>query len=560
MPVCGGRKVAAALAVAFLCCIWPEVARAQAPRCTLAGTVFNSATNAGIPHALVTYFGGGSGFRFTDSGGNFNVENVSCGGFSLAVSKPGYISGQEENSPGALLANPALRNLMEVTEEQAGSRPRPANVTLSVTPDSPAVRIPLIPLASISGAVLDANGEPLAGVVVQGIAAKASLQGADYVPTKTAHTDDRGRYELLDLPPADYVVRLAGESSITQYFQGNAPAPNNDHRGMQPVYYPNVDSPAAAQVFDLAPGANASADFRQPTEAAFDINGRLSGFVPQAWTQLQLYRDGDRVPLGRAFVNLATGQFRLTDIPRGTYTLRVTQYQADPPQWFAAEVPLTMTASAMENLVVPISGAASIPVSVSYEAGAKEEGQIMLSLHPQHDPGNLRTLLVGARAVAPQQAAADGHANELKDVVPDRYKLTADSLGGSAGYVASAMLGGVDVLHGEFAITGAAGELHVTVRGDGATLKGQVTFEGQPAMGAQVFLIPARGAAGVKFGFSDQEGNYTIPNVPPGDYRVHAWTSGPSAKEVLSATGDMLSLQPNDRQTLSLEATAPEGR
>jgi hypothetical protein len=557
MPACGGRRIAAAFAATLLYGILPQVACAQDRTCTLAGTVFNSATNAGIPHALVTYFGGGSGFRFTDSGGNFNVENVSCGGFSLNVSKPGYISGQEDNSGGALLANPAVRDLIQMADEQAGNPPKPAMVNLDVTPDSPAARIPLIPLASISGSVLDENGEPLGGVVVQGIAVKTSLQGTDYAPAKTTHTDDQGRYELLDLPPADYLVRLAGESSSTQYFQGNTPAPNNDHRGMQPVYYPNADSPAAAQVFDLAPGANSSADFRQATQAAFDINGRIAGFVPQAWTQLQLYRDGDRVPLGRAFVNILTGQFRLTDIPHGGYTLRLTQYQADPPQWLAAEVPLTMTAAPIENLVVPMSGAVDIPVTVSYEEGAKNDGQITLWLHPQHSPENLRQLIIGNRSGLAQQSAPDARSNDIKDVIPDKYKLSVDAPGEN-GYVASAKLGGVDVLRGEFAITGAAGELHLTVRGDGATLKGKVTFEGQPAMGAQVFLIPASGGEGVKLGFSDQDGNYTIPNVPPGDYRVHAWTSPPSAKEVLGVTGDTLSLQPNDQQILSLEATAPE--
>lgn len=558
MPVRGAVTVASGLAAAFLFWILAEPARAQSRTCTLAGTVFNSATNAGIPHALVTYFGSGNGFRFTDSGGNFSVENVPCGGFSLAVSKPGYISGRDETSPGVLLANPAVRDLIEMAEQQTGSPPRPANVRLDVKPDSPAARIPLVPLASISGTVLDENGEPLTGVVVQGITVKTSLQGADYVPAKTSHTDDQGHYELLDLPPADYIVRLAGESSSTQYFQGSALNSNNDHRGMEPVYYPNAGSPTAAQVFELAPGANSSADFRQRTEAAFDINGRLSGFMPQAWTQLQLYRDGDRVPLGRAFVNILTGQFRLTDIPRGAYTLRVTQYQGDPPQWLAAEVPLTMTAAPMQNLTVPMSAAVSIPVSVSYEAGAKEDGQIMLWLYPQHSPENLRQLTIGNRpGVVQQDTAALAPGNELKDVVPDRYKLTVDRPGGN-GYVASAKLGGMDVMHSEFAIAGAAGELHLTVRGDGATLKGQVTFDGKPAMFAQVFLIPASGSEGVKIGFSDQEGNYTIPNVPPGDYRVHAWTSPPSAKEVLSATGDTLSLQPNDQQTLSLEATAPE--
>jgi hypothetical protein len=261
-----------------------ELSFAQAPpqqqQCTLAGTVVNTATNAGIPHALVSYGGVAQGFRFTDVGGNIQVANVPCGQYFLTVTKPGFQSGQEEPTETLLLSNPILRAAMQDQSEQANIAPKPANLPVSLTPGSQAARIPLVPLASISGTVLDENGEPIYGEAVQVIAVKASLSGTDYVPTRSGHTDDRGHYELLGLPPGDYVVRLAGESSSTRYFQGNTPNTNNDHRGMQPVYYSNTDSLSSALVVHLVPGAQTNADFRQHTEAAFDINGRLSGFIP----------------------------------------------------------------------------------------------------------------------------------------------------------------------------------------------------------------------------------------------------------------------------------------
>jgi hypothetical protein len=530
---------------------------AQTPpqTCTLAGTVVNSATSAGIPHALVTYAGPTQGFRFTDTGGNIQVASVPCGQYFLEVSKPGFGSGQEDPAEAFLLSNPILREAMEDQSEQSGAPPKPANLPVNLAPDSSAARIPLVPLASIVGTVLDENGEPIYGVVVQGIAVKSSLSGTDYVPARTAHTDDRGHYELLGLTPGDYVVRLAGESSSTQFFQGSNLNPNNDHRGMQPVYYSNVDSLSAAQVLHLAPAAQANADFRQATEPAFDINGRLSGFIPQTWTQLQLFRDGDRIPLGRAFVNLTTGQFRVTDVARGTYTLRVQQYQPDPPLWYAAEEPITITAEPIRNLVVQLSGAVDIPVSVSYEAGAHDDGSINLLLMPQHSRENVRQLSIGKFA-NPQTDAQSSGPKALTNVMPDKYKL---QVGADAGYVASAKLGDVDVLHGEFAIGSAGGELHITVRGDSATVEGQVTFQGQPAPGAQIFLISASGdGSGLKTGFGDPKGHYEIRGVPPGDYRIQAWTGAPATKEILSGSGETLTLQPSEQRTMSLEAAQPE--
>jgi len=531
---------------------------AQPPQqhCSLAATVVNSATNAGIAHVLVAYNGAASGFRFTDAGGNIQVANVPCGQYFLQVSKPGFVSGQPDPSDSLLLSNPAFRAVTENQPEQAQQAPRPAGFPVNITPDSPAARISLVPVASIAGTVLDENGEPISGVVAQAIAVKATLSGTDYVPTRTAHTDDRGRYELLQLSPDDYVVRLAGESSSTQAFQGAVLNPNNDHRGMQPVYYSNVNSLASALVLHLGPAAQTNADFRQTMEAAFDINGRLSGFIPQAWTQLQLFRDGDRIPLGRAFVNLTSGQFRFTDVPRGAYTLRAQQYQADPPLWFAAEQPVTVTSEPVRNLVVQLSGAGDIPVSVSYEAGAPREGSMQLVMLPQHAPANLRQLtIVGS----PNADTEQPQPQVLTNVIPDRYKLTVQVLGGT-GYVASARLGDIDVLHGEFAINGSAsGELHLTVRGDSATVQGQVTFQGRPAQATQVYLIPAStDEAGPKFGFSDSEGHYEIQGVAPGDYRIKAWIGLPSIKDILSGPGETLTLQPSEQRTVAVEAVASE--
>jgi hypothetical protein len=112
-------------------------------------------------------------------------------------------------------------------------------------------------------------------------------------------------------------------------------------------------------------------------------------------------------------------------------------------------------------------------------------------------------------------------------------------------------------MHGEFLIGGEPGELHVTVRGDSATVEGQVTFQGKPAVGAQIYLIPTSGdSAGVKFGYGNFEGHYQITGVPPGDYRIRAWNGFPSPKEVLSGTGQTITLQPREKQTVAIEAAA----
>jgi hypothetical protein len=531
----------------------------------LAGTVFNSASNAGVAHALVSFSGLAAGFRFTDAAGNFRVEEVPCGSLSISVSKPGFVSARE--------LSPQLHQIFNRTEpgaedteaaETSARRLVPDVEAVQVTPQSLPVKIQLVPVSSIGGFVHDENNEPLAGVEVQDIAVRASLDGPEYVPTQTARTDDRGHYSFFDLTPGDYIVRLVGEAPRTSYFMGTL-NPNNDHRGLRPTYYPNGDTVSSASVLHLKPGEQATADFRQATEPAFDINGHISGFVAQSWTRIQMYREGDRLPLGRAYVNLSSGSFRVVDAPNGNYILRVVQYQADLHQSVAAEMPVTVKSEPIDNLVVQLSRGVDIPVSVSYEAGA-QTGLVSLTLQPQHSPADARYLTIGAphkrrlpdsepSEVNPQSDPAPQEATAFTNVVPDIYRLNVQEMGGGGEYVASATLGNMDVLHGEFSIS-APGEIHVTLRGDSSSVEGKATSHGQPAAGALIYLIPVTGGrGGHRLGMADENGHYEVVGAPPGDYHIQAWIGFPMAKDILSASGETLTLQPSEHRTVTLEAS-----
>ena len=121
-------------------------------------------------------YGTESGYRFTDSSGNVRVEDVFCGGYSLSIAKPGFVSGVERADWRNALLSPAKRDEFEAEfTQQEELRVIPVQEQVNLTAASSAVRVALLPVSSIDGVVLDENGEPIAGVSVQGIAAKASL-------------------------------------------------------------------------------------------------------------------------------------------------------------------------------------------------------------------------------------------------------------------------------------------------------------------------------------------------------------------------------------------------
>src|SRR5262249_35003990 len=160
-------------------------------------------------------------------------------------------------------------------------------------------------------------------------------------------------------------------------------------------------------------------------------------------------------------------------------------------------------------------------------AGAQPGAMLQVMLQAQHTRRNMRGLTLGQNRshVRPradpsesvrQSEEASVQPSTLADVIPDKYRMRVMAIGGKD-YVASAKLGDMDVLHGEFAITGStAGELRIVLRGDSSTLSGQVSFHGQPAPGAMIYLIPANGdPLGIKTGFAAMEGEYKVVGIPP---------------------------------------------
>ncbi|HEY1494761.1 MAG TPA: carboxypeptidase-like regulatory domain-containing protein, partial [Candidatus Solibacter sp.] len=126
-------------------------------------------------HVSLRRFVNGAWDRYgaqTNADGKFSIVGIPAGNYQVALDRVGYVV-------------PA-----EVTRGQLTLRPEEKKSNY---------KLKLIPVGSISGRVLDADGAPLEGLSVE-----AEFAGK---PDRSAMTDDRGQYRIGGLHPGKYRVR-----------------------------------------------------------------------------------------------------------------------------------------------------------------------------------------------------------------------------------------------------------------------------------------------------------------------------------------------------------------
>ena len=182
---------------------------AQSPTIVIRGRVASAETGDPLPHARVVIYNDATPLPaiFTDAQGQFASTPQAPGRYRLAVTKSGY----------------ALTTLPRIDPASPGGAD---------------VRMPRS--ASISGRVVDANGEPAIGVAV--FIGNPRAAGSP-TPVRTVGTDDLGEYRAGGLAAGTYVVGF-NQLSVD---------PTGSVTGTL-VFFPGTATASDAQVMALAPG------------------------------------------------------------------------------------------------------------------------------------------------------------------------------------------------------------------------------------------------------------------------------------------------------------------
>ncbi len=448
----------------------------------------------------------------SDAQGKFLFDAVEPGVYWLYASRTGYL----EQSYGA--REPLLKG---------------APVKLAAGQHRDGLVIKMTPQAFVYGKVADEDGDILPNAQVQVYKSAWAAGHMRFSVAGSAISQDDGSFVIGNLAPGRYYLS-AGQPHGDD--DGSPDSPGRQTYAT--TYYPGVADSAAASPVEVAAGAEVRGlEIRLRLARAFHIRGRarntLTG-APAAQAYLKLMPlDAPQEP-GHLEVGAVTGidgGFDFPDVAPGSYVIasgsgvfvatlaaQSAQGQAPPEVRNTAaligRVVVQVGEQDVDNLVVPLGEGALVTgtVRMAGEESGKFSPWPALVLEPADGQSE--------EPVA-AQVKPDG-SFRIPGIVPDQYSVKVTGLPDDV-YVKSVRFEGRDI-NGEdlnFA-SGAGGQLEIVLSSGAAGISGVVRdAEGAAAAGATVQVC--QGDDTVKYVSANENGEYKVGGLPPGDYHVLAW-------------------------------------
>ena len=580
----------------------PQSPPAKPPAGTglIAGKVVESGSNQVVPETIVTLSGPSDLERrvMVDAQGRFVFAGLAAGRYQVQAEQFGYMRGEY----GRLRpAGGALR--IDLAD---GQRFTDADILMWR-------------LVSITGRVVDENGEPVVGVAVRPLGRSVNkgqvVLTSSFAGYRSLTTDDRGVYRATMLPPGDYAIAVPARVStfpvevmrniigsgvslgITQTAPlgdsknlnigdhvltsvGSVPIPPARDGGPLAVYqttfYPGATSVDGATVLSLGPGENRTGvDIRLVAAPTMRVSGRILGpDGPLALTAFRLWRaDGAKTSDEYDFevatgISDAEGRFTLLGVPRGTYVLRVRTTRPRPGNTggpaipvFSADQPVTVGETDVTDVEVMARRVAAIA------------GRVEIRGNTPVRPSDLTLIVESFSAALPVglNPTIDKDGRFRVEVPPARYLVWA--IGPDDVRCVSTSQG--KIVSDDLLNVGAEDidDIVIVCGGPFTRLSGIVRDEnGQPDPRARVLAFPAerkywsgefftpRRKASVRV---TTAATYAISELPPGDYFLVAipevstieWETA-AARDVLIRSATPITLGPGAVRAVDLRTAA----
>ena len=428
----------------------------------------------------------------SDADGNFTFEGIAAGRYQLWVERPGYLR-----------------------QTYGAKRPGGAGSTLTVMPGQQVkdLVIELTPQGAIAGKVVDEDGDPVARSNVMAVSYTYANGKWQLVPRERTTTDDGGEYKVTALAPGRYYV-VAGASG------GSAAPPKPDKPEAEYVrtWYPSVTDAGSATPVDVGAGQTiAGTEIRLRRSQVVRIKGRVLPGTPDSnphrLSVELLPREG--FAFGGFHGQVANdGSFTVAHVPPGSYSIIATN--VDGPIQVCARQPIDIGTHDIEDLVLTVQPLIELRGTVKMEGEPEQATSARVLLSPSDG-----LAITGA----PDATAKDDGTFVFAGIVPGRYRVNAFATGPGR-YVKAIRYGNQDVLATGIDLSqGAGGALQVLFSSKGAEVSGTVQADGQPVPAGTVTLIPDPPSDQFRYRQTpvDQNGQFSLRDVAPGDYRVYAW-------------------------------------
>jgi hypothetical protein len=507
---------------------------------------------SGLPieraHVSLRRFGNGGWDRYgaqTNAEGKFTIQGIPPGGYQVAMDRVGYVV------PAEVGRNQFMLHAAEAKEN---------------------LKLKLIPVGSISGRVLDADGAPLEGLSVEAEAAGRS--------ERSAITDDRGQYRIGGLRPGKYRVRAKTQQiPIPPEIRTDGTTEVN----YSASYHPGVVDQKSAAALTVGPASDViGIDIRMVRTPILRLAGKVSG-APEGIKQIsvQLQQNGS-YGAGGAQVK-PDGRFEMWRVGPGKYTIVASANNAGD---FVRSVPveIDVAESDIENIELRMLPPEDVKGQLDFD------DEMAKPRAPQQRPGQQQTPQTAPNAPSAQRpqgqqpmrrimlrdtnnmgqmkmsdVAEDGSFT-LEKVAAGKYQVI---LNGYPAFVKSVRVGQtaedgplLDLRHGA---NGAA--LTVTVSSAFGTVAGVVKDEKGPYAGARVVIRDTANRNITQSAMSAADGAYTLRNLPPGKYKLLVLDEGETNLMTTEANLDdfedrveNLEVRPKESLTRDLKLRPAVGR
>ncbi|WP_035349229.1 carboxypeptidase-like regulatory domain-containing protein [Edaphobacter aggregans] len=532
------------LAASYCLAMPPGPAPAPPTPYRITGVVVSRVDGTPIPHSHLTpsltqQRGRGPGRQFpavpavegfdADEHGRFSIPLPSAGAWQLNAAAPGYVS-------------------------QAYDEHQNYSSAIVLTAAAPTIdlRFQLSPEASITGAVLDEAGEPVRNARVGLLMEQLSIperKADSFRPQTFAQTDDRGVYEFANLAPGHYRVLVEAKpwyASTAQSRRFNSqtssalsapPADPSLDVTYQLSWYPGVNNAAEAETIDLHGGDVRRADFHLVPIPAVHLRilppppaEQSGGRVVPAFPVLERMDTGI-AGLGFAQVAITNGpqgQVDVGGLAPGPYRVRLAQQNAETrtalveiSDGSARVVDFNAAASSLANITVNFDNEGTEERPFGLELIDAETGQQFFPFG-----GNHPMPVVMRRGPQTQQPRESGF-----EIPPGRYE--ANFTGRGDAYLTGISAQGAEVAGRFVTFQGGDATLTLHMASGHATVTGIATFDGKPAVGAMVLLVPAGlddpgSFTTVVRDQTNTDGSFDLPKIVPGQYILiaidHGWS------------------------------------